>query len=59
MTPDAIKKQSAKLKKACKKAPLTLSSQSRQGVTEVLRALWKVINAARETADEPRPKETA
>jgi len=59
MTPDAIKKQSAKLKKACKKTPLTLSSQSRQGVTEVLRALWKVINAARETADEPRPKETA
>ena len=59
MTPDAIKKQSAKLKKASKKTPLTLSSQSRQGVTEVLRALWKVINAARETADEPRPKETA
>jgi len=51
MTPDAIKKQSAKLKKACKKTPLTLSSQSRQGVTEVLRALFRVIDKARESTD--------
>jgi GTP-binding protein len=59
MTPEAIKSQSAKLKKACKKTPLVLSSQSRQGVPETLRALWKVINAAREEADAHRPKETA
>jgi GTP-binding protein len=59
MTPEAIKEQSAKLKKACKKTPLVLSSQSRQGVPEALRALWKVINAAREEADAHRPKETA
>ncbi|HEX5211465.1 MAG TPA: GTPase ObgE [Pseudolabrys sp.] len=59
LTPDAIKKQVAKLKKACKKTPLTLSSQSRQGVPEALRALWKFINAAREEADEGRPAETA
>ena len=38
----------AKLKKAAKKTPLTLSSQSRQGVHEALRALWKIIISARE-----------
>jgi GTP-binding protein len=57
LTPEAIKKQLAKLKKAAKKTPLTLSSQSRQGVPEVLRALWKVINAAREGADDDEAKE--
>ena len=51
MTPEAIKAQSAKLKKACKKTPLLLSSASRQGVQDVLRALFKVIDAAREGAD--------
>ncbi len=49
LTPEAIKTQSAKLKKACKKTPLVLSSASREGVTEVLRALLKVIDAARES----------
>jgi GTP-binding protein len=48
LTPEAIKKQAAKLKKACKKAPLILSSASGQGVTEVLRALWKFIDQARD-----------
>jgi len=46
LTPEEIKKQAAKLKKACKKAPLVLSSASRQGVPEVLRALFKVIGEA-------------
>ena len=59
MTPEMIKAQTARLKKASKKTPRTLSSQSRQGVPEVLRALWKVINAAREKTDEHRSKETA
>jgi len=59
MTTEAIKEQSAKLKRACKKIPLVLSSQSRQGVPEALRALWKIINAAREEAEAHRPKETA
>jgi GTPase len=54
MTPEAIKAQAAKLKKACKKAPLLLSSASREGVTEVLRALLKVIDMA---SHEERPKE--
>ncbi len=54
MTPEQIKTQTAKLKKACKKTPLVLSSASGQGVPEVLRALFKVIDKARapeETAD--------
>jgi GTPase len=54
MTPEAIKAQAAKLKKACKKTPLLLSSASREGVTEVLRALLKVIDMA---SHEERPKE--
>ena len=59
MTPEAIKAQTAKLKKACKKTPLLLSSASGQGVTEVLRALFKVIDAARAGADQPEAKEAA
>ena len=57
MTPEAIKAQTAKLKKACKKTPLLLSSASRQGVQDVLRALFKVIDAAREGADTADAKE--
>src|SRR5262245_22945979 len=49
MTPEAIKLQSAKLKKVSHKTPLILSSASGQGVTEVLRALFKVIDAERES----------
>ncbi len=48
LTPDAIKEQAAKLKKACKKTPMLMSSASRQGVTEVLRALWKHIAQTRD-----------
>ncbi|MGC1696858.1 MAG: GTPase ObgE [Pseudolabrys sp.] len=59
LTPKAIKAQAAKLKKACKKTPLLLSSASRQGVQDVLRALWKFIGQAREGAEETKPKEAA
>ena len=60
MMPEAIKTQTAKLKKACKKTPLVLSSASGQGVQEVLRALVKVIGPARAaTEEEPAPKEEA
>jgi GTPase len=59
LTPEQIKTQSAKLKKACKKMPLVLSSASGQGVQDVLRALRKVIDAAREYAHEPQAKEAA
>src|SRR5512141_1239951 len=51
MTPETIKDQTAKLKKACKKTPLLLSSASGQGVQDVLRALLKVIDAARESVE--------
>jgi len=52
LTPEQIKTQSAKLKKAVKKTPLLLSSTSGQGVTKVLRALLKVIDKAHEDADD-------
>ena len=60
LTPEAIKSQTAKLKKACKKTPLMLSSASGQGVKDVLRALFKVIDAARgDAAEQPKSKEAA
>jgi len=59
MTPEAIKAQAAKLKKACKKTPLLLSSASQQGVKEVLRALWKVIATDREDTGASKAKEEA
>jgi GTP-binding protein len=52
MTPEAIKLQSAKLKKASRKTPLILSSASGKGVTEVLRELLKVIDAERASLQE-------
>ncbi len=58
LTPEAIDQQIAKLKKATKKTPLVMSSQSKQGVPEVLRALWQFIAAARDGANE-KPKEDA
>jgi GTPase len=48
LTPEAIKTQTAKLKKAAGKSPLVLSAQSGQGVPEALRALFKVIDRKRE-----------
>jgi GTP-binding protein len=44
MTPEQIKEQAARLKRAAKKTPLLLSAQSQQGVPEALRALVKVID---------------
>jgi GTP-binding protein len=52
MTPEDIKLQSTKLKKVSGNAPLILSSASGRGVTEVLRALFKVIDAERESPQE-------
>ena len=59
MTAEEIKTQTAKLKRACKKTPLVLSSASGQGVPEALRALRKAIGEAREDAEEPDAKEAA
>jgi GTP-binding protein len=47
LTPEAITEQAAKLKKACGKTPLTISSASRAGIQDALRALMKVIEEAR------------
>ncbi len=57
LTPEAIKAQTAKLKKACKKTPLVLSSASGQGVQDVLRALFKVIGEANAAAAPVKTKE--
>src|SRR5262244_3864223 len=43
LTPEEIKQQTARLKRAAKKAPLILSGATHQGVTEALRTLAKVI----------------
>jgi GTP-binding protein len=58
LTPEAIKAQTAALKKAAGKVPLVVSSASRQGVPEVLRALYAVIDEARAT-DNARPQDAA
>ena len=47
LTPEQIKQQTARLKRASKKTPLVLSALSGEGVPEALRALLKVINKAR------------
>jgi GTP-binding protein len=51
MTKEAIKAQTAKLKKGCGKIPMVLSAQSGEGVQDVLRALLKIIDKAREDTD--------
>ena len=57
LTKDALKTQAGKLKKACKKTPLILSAQSGDGVQDVLRALLKIIDRARDAADKSTAKE--
>jgi GTP-binding protein len=51
LTPEAIKAQTAALKKAAGKMPLVLSSASRAGVFETLRALRAIIDDARADED--------
>ena len=57
MTPEQVETQSAKLKRACKKTPLVLSSHSGYGVQDALRALMREIAAEREPA--PTAQETS
>jgi len=54
MTPEQIKEQAARLKRASKKTPMLLSAHSRKGVPEALRALAEVIGKS----DEQKPKRT-
>ncbi len=53
MTAEAIKQQVARLKRAAKKTPLVISAVSGEGVSDVLRALLKVIDQARRSAAAP------
>ena len=46
LTPEQLKQQLARLKRASKKTPLVLSAATRAGVTEVLRALYAEIGKA-------------
>ncbi len=46
LTPEQLKEQLARLKRAAKKTPLVMSAATGQGVPEVLRALMKVIDTA-------------
>ncbi len=53
LTPEQLKQQTARLKRAAKRAPLVISAATGAGVPETLRALSKVINAAR-SDEQPR-----
>jgi GTPase len=50
LTPEELREQKARLKRAAKTTPLVLSGATGHGVPEVLRALVKVIDSAREGA---------
>src|SRR5262245_9824798 len=53
MTPEQIKEQVARLKRAAKTTPFVISTATGQGVQEILRALLKVIREARAVTDAP------
>jgi GTP-binding protein len=55
VTPEMLKDQKARLKRAAGRTPLVLSSASGQGVQEVLRALIGVIEEARAAEAPPEP----
>jgi GTP-binding protein len=56
LTPEQLKQQTARLKRAAKKTPLVISGVSGQGVTDALRALVKVID---QSSEHERPAEAA
>src|SRR3954454_4534193 len=58
LTPEAIKQQAARLKRACKKTPLLLSAQSGKGVIEAKRALLEIIDSSGGTTAARRRAET-
>jgi GTPase len=60
LTPEDVKQQLARLKRAAKKTPLLISAVSGEGVKEVLRALFKIIEPARQGgAEEPHVEDAA
>ena len=56
LSPEQVKEQVARLKRAAKKTPLVISGVSREGVPEALRALIRVIDGER-ASDEAAPAE--
>ena len=59
LTPEQIKDQVARLKRASKKTPLVLSAHSGQGVREALRTLLSIVDEARTTERRPRAEAPA
>ena len=59
LSPELLKEQLARLKRATKQTPLVLSSASGAGVPDVLRALLAVIDGARKETEAPDRVETA
>ena len=57
LTPELLKEQVARLKRAAKKTPLVVSAAAQKGVPEVLRALLKVIDGERAASGEPAEAE--
>ena len=53
LTPEELKQQVARLKRAAKKTPMVISAATREGVPEVLRALLKVVDGARPATEQP------
>src|SRR5712671_4825378 len=54
LTPEQLKEQMARLKRAAKAAPLVISAVTQQGVPHALRALRSAIDAAEEGEEVPR-----
>ena len=52
LTPEALKDQKARLKRAAGRTPLVLSAASGEGIPEALRALLAVIEQSRPAAEE-------
>lgn len=59
VTPEILKEQKAKLKRAAKKEPLLVSAASNKGVTEILRALATIIDDNRKQDAEVGAEEKA
>jgi GTPase len=59
LTPEQLKQQTARLKRAAKATPLVVSAATGQGVTEALRALIAVIGATKAATDRARTSEPA
>ena len=57
LSPEQLKEQVARLKRAAKKTPLVISGVAQHGVPEALRALLQVIDGDRVASGEAEPAE--